>query len=321
MWPDPLRRVEVLSSEQVARLSDIVGGGVRQLKARTLVGRSSICVLRLEQSDVSKEHAVLSWSAGGWTVRDLGSRNGTFSNGLRIEPGEECRLERGSELRFGRKSRWLVTDTDPPPLSAQTVDEGEPLWVSGAQMLAFQAGEELRASVSRDQQGCWLLESDRQVAIVRPGETFVLDGRRWRLNAPSYEPSTESVEAGLRIVDSRLSFMLSAGRLTRVRVLSGAQTLDFTARGHHHLLHALAVLRLAAVEEGVADHEAGWMSHAELRERIGSSRNHVNVNVHRARKQLEEAGFVDAACLIERRHGSGKLRIGVRNLRLEGVAP
>lgn len=51
---------------------------------------------------VSRQHAVISARNSRITVRDLGSSNGTFLNGGRLEPGKEYRLRHGDELAFGK---------------------------------------------------------------------------------------------------------------------------------------------------------------------------------------------------------------------------
>ncbi len=48
------------------------------------VGRGQDTVLRLDDAEVSRLHAVIEKVSSGWSVRDLGSRNGTHLNGERI---------------------------------------------------------------------------------------------------------------------------------------------------------------------------------------------------------------------------------------------
>ena len=50
-----------------------------------VVGRAESADLKLVSNRVSREHAVLSWEAGQFWIRDLGSTNGTFVNGTRID--------------------------------------------------------------------------------------------------------------------------------------------------------------------------------------------------------------------------------------------
>ncbi len=41
--------------------------------------------LQIKDPDISEKHAELVWQAGQWSVRDLGSTNGTQLNGLELE--------------------------------------------------------------------------------------------------------------------------------------------------------------------------------------------------------------------------------------------
>ena len=50
------------------------------------IGRSEAADISVTASAVSSIHARLSWEAGEWTLEDLGSTNGTFVDGKRLEP-------------------------------------------------------------------------------------------------------------------------------------------------------------------------------------------------------------------------------------------
>lgn len=56
----------------------------------------------LEDRSVSRIHARILEENGSVYLEDLNSTNGTFKNGLRMQPYERRRLERGDELRFGK---------------------------------------------------------------------------------------------------------------------------------------------------------------------------------------------------------------------------
>ena len=60
-----------------------------------LVGRHPQCDARLESDWVSVRHCMLTEDAGDIVVRDLGSTNGTWINGQRVEHG---RLRPGDEM-------------------------------------------------------------------------------------------------------------------------------------------------------------------------------------------------------------------------------
>jgi hypothetical protein len=62
------------------------------------IGRAGDNRLRIDHPSISRAHAELLVHEGGWTLRDLGSKNGSFVEGNRVA---EHRLERPCWLRFG----------------------------------------------------------------------------------------------------------------------------------------------------------------------------------------------------------------------------
>ncbi len=64
-----------------------------------------------DDGTVSRLHAVVENYGSGWTLRDLGSRNGTYINGRRVL-GEQA-LHPGDELRIG-KTRLVFRDQSAP---------------------------------------------------------------------------------------------------------------------------------------------------------------------------------------------------------------
>jgi hypothetical protein len=72
------------------------------------VGRSLKSDVILLDPTVSGTHAWLACSAGqAWTVRDAGSRNGTFTNDLRLASGESAWIQPMDRLKFGAVSACL----------------------------------------------------------------------------------------------------------------------------------------------------------------------------------------------------------------------
>lgn len=57
----------------------------------------------LEKESVSRVHARIFREGEMVYLEDLNSTNGTFKNGLRLQPYEKRRLEEGDEIRFGRE--------------------------------------------------------------------------------------------------------------------------------------------------------------------------------------------------------------------------
>ena len=55
----------------------------------------------LEDCSVSRIHARILEEDGRIYLEDLNSTNGTFKNGLRLQPYEKRKLEEGDEIKFG----------------------------------------------------------------------------------------------------------------------------------------------------------------------------------------------------------------------------
>ncbi|WP_326545391.1 FHA domain-containing protein [Mycolicibacterium sp. ND9-15] len=89
---------------------------------RVTLGKASTNAVSLEHDEtVSRLHAVLENLGFAWSIRDLGSRNGTYLNGERISA--ERVLRSGDEVRLG-KSRvifWDVRDSGDGRLDEETV--------------------------------------------------------------------------------------------------------------------------------------------------------------------------------------------------------
>ena len=63
-----------------------------------IVGRSRTCGLALPGADASRRHAEILGTGKGFRLRDLGSTNGTFVNGERVE---EVELRPGDRIQIG----------------------------------------------------------------------------------------------------------------------------------------------------------------------------------------------------------------------------
>lgn len=62
------------------------------------IGRGVDCGLRLEHPSISRAHAEIAFSDGAWRLRDLGSKNGSFVDGIHVR---EAALAQACWLRLG----------------------------------------------------------------------------------------------------------------------------------------------------------------------------------------------------------------------------
>lgn len=67
--------------------------------SRMVVGRSRSCEVRLRDDTVSRLHAAFVWREGDLIVEDLGSSNGTYLNGQRVDDPRVVTV--GDTVRFG----------------------------------------------------------------------------------------------------------------------------------------------------------------------------------------------------------------------------
>ena len=79
----------------------ITPDGVRHVleTERVTIGRQSGCTVVIRDTNVSREHVQLRRRPNGWTLRDLGSTNGTKLNGVRVD--DEQMLADGDVIMLG----------------------------------------------------------------------------------------------------------------------------------------------------------------------------------------------------------------------------
>lgn len=65
------------------------------------IGRGSHCNICIQSDSISQEHATIALQSGQYLLKDLGSKNGTFVNGHRIDNSKN--LTSGNFIKFGEK--------------------------------------------------------------------------------------------------------------------------------------------------------------------------------------------------------------------------
>jgi hypothetical protein len=94
------------------------------------VGRASTSFLTIQSGSISRIHAIVEGSGPTRTVIDLGSANGTFVNGKRIDKAE---IRDGDRVRFGDDYEFLYKWAESPPgqngVGGPRVSQGDEEWV------------------------------------------------------------------------------------------------------------------------------------------------------------------------------------------------
>jgi len=85
----------------------------------TTIGRDSDNDIVLDEMTVSRCHALLYMRAGHVVIMDLESANGTFVNGVQVQPDAPVCLADGDIIRLGQVSaRYSVRRADHAAISA-----------------------------------------------------------------------------------------------------------------------------------------------------------------------------------------------------------
>ncbi len=103
-------------------ISDTDGDRIVHIaKARFTIGRNADVDLRLESTDISRQHAEIVAANGSYVLRDLKSSWGTFVNGERTA---ETPLAHGDEIRFGAGHETnIVFQLDAVPREAASIEK------------------------------------------------------------------------------------------------------------------------------------------------------------------------------------------------------
>lgn len=140
----------------------------------TSVGRSDDSAVRLAEGRPSRNHAQITLDQGHVFIEDLGSVNGTFVNGRRLDPKVKFKLTAGDRVRFDLEEFLFVdakpTDTDKtvfrPPDPDKTVfrsPEPKPRGGDVTQRLAVEALPPGNSGAASPR-----AESEKSLSAVKP---------------------------------------------------------------------------------------------------------------------------------------------------------
>jgi hypothetical protein len=275
---------------------------------------------------VSAEHAVFRWTGAAWEIRDLASSNGTFVNDRRLECGSSAQIESGARIAFGDPTEVFALIDDGSPVACARAHDGSILYAEDG-VLAIPTPDHYQFLIlESNESGHWIMElasgDSRPVEhqeIVHHGESW------WCLDLPTVlAPTQPTSGTAMHLDDIRLLIEVSANEedveLTIVH-RSGHHRLP--TRANADMLLFLADKRLDdALNSDEPEAEHGWVYREELVDDLSSWRKSVmtperlSVEIYRARNQLRAAQVVDAAGLIECRHASRRLRLGIGNVEI-----
>lgn len=254
-------------------------------------------------------------------MRDLGSTNGTWIDGRRLDPGERVELTPGAVTTLGTDEsvRFELVEHGAPVVRAtelttativqgaldhlQLPDPAVPVWT------IFDDGSH------------WIAERDGLAQRVADQQVLEDAEHRWRLELPA-RPDGEALETTqadglgptpLEICSMRFDVSSDEEHVS-VTLRGRGREHPLTPRAFHYTILTLARKRLEDRRAGTAAGEEGWIYADELARKLASTKPKINLDICRARQQLAAAGIVGAGRIIERRPGSQQMRIGLGDL-------
>lgn len=298
----------------MATLRCLVDRRTEPLTARTLVGRSPSCGLRLSEPHASGEHATITWTGWHWEIKDLGSRNGTYVDGTRIDPGAATKLGTGARLAFGDPERaWEVLEDEAPSLMAVRAATGE-VRPAESGILVLPSEEAPEVSFYQGSSGQWLMENeDGQQRDLADQEIVQVAGEAWQIHLPYVSEGTPLMQLDMSFETINLKFAVSRDEeRVETTIIHRGVEIPLEPREHGYVLLTLARSRLE--DEQLPPEQRGWRDRARLEKMLAMDSNALNVAIHRARQQLSSAGVSGAAGIVEvrrrqRRLGTDRFRI------------
>jgi len=89
--------------------ADMLGGTLELGDEPVTIGRSPACEIHFANDSISRKHAVIEKGEDGYTIRDLGSTNGTYVNDVRVDSG---RLAAGDRIHIGNHILKFLSSSD-----------------------------------------------------------------------------------------------------------------------------------------------------------------------------------------------------------------
>lgn len=169
-----------------------------QLSQTIVVGRESTCDVVVADRQISRFHARLTPSAEGVMIEDLGSKNGTFHNGMQLTA--PVVLQDGDQVAVGITQQFLYLTSD---ATMPLLDGGKPgrllmdqksrrVWVRQQQLVPPLSAQQFKL--------LWLLYESQGQVVSRPDLVTAVWG-----DDQSMGVSDQALDALIRRLRDRLA--------------------------------------------------------------------------------------------------------------------
>lgn len=272
----------------------------------------------IDSPNISRIHAIIEWIDHTWYIRDL-SKNGVYLNNEKIIANKLYQLTLSDRLCFADQKNisFFVDNLDKPrdvliPYIEKELSNEQPktpIFLENYHFLPSESEPEIIVFYDLNEKS-WFCESvaEAKVSKISDGELLKFSQSMWQLIKHADISEKETVVIDGR-ADQNLTFIFNISQdeeLTELIIKNNASEISCDIRSHHYLTVLLARYRSQDCLKSLPEHLQGWRTIAQLTKDIGLSESHVNIQIHRARKQvadkLQSLGLY-ASLVIERKKG------------------
>ncbi|MPY26893.1 FHA domain-containing protein [Shewanella sp. YLB-07] len=295
------------------------------LKAFHQFGRLASAVdTVIDSPEISRLHAVIEWIDGAWFIRDL-SKNGVWLNKQMLTVNQLHPLQLHDTICFADQQhlQFVVDNVDEPQdvlvphaqdeRQGQGASQVKPIFLQRYHFLPTESSPEIIIFYDVAAQ-CWLCESvdNGAVSQIEDGELLKFSDSMWQLVKGATSCEKETIALNDK-PENDLCYIFNISQdeeLTELTLKNRQGLIKCEVRSHHYLTALLARYKGQDQQQALPDALQGWRSISQLTKDIGLSENHVNIQIHRARKQLADKLQANGLCeplLIERQRGRVRL--------------
>jgi hypothetical protein len=258
-----------------------------------LFGRNSqSCNTVINNQDVSRSHATLHWTAGGWQIQDH-SRNGTLVNGEVIHRNS-AKIGHGTLLQFGstQSSLWKMIDVKPPNNYLQSTKQKERILILET-CHALPSEQNPQFVLYKSEDRSWVAEMGDTKTTMYNGMRLKIDTEEWEFI--ENEMLFETMDYGHIFHNAYFKFCVSSDEEDiRLKLIADDQEYDLGRRTYNYLLLTLTRKRLRDADLGFGPDDQGWLSMKKLEKDVSKELGHdvdayyLNLQIYRLRKHLME---------------------------------
>lgn len=272
---------------------------------------------------ISRIHMVIEYQNLQWFLLDV-SRNGLWLNDQKLPKHERHLLKPGDIIAIGETRTLSFTFADDsPPVDILCQREGPGQPITKALPLAainHMLNKQGEPAIIRFSHGGWLYETEHNIQNLTNFDWLTLretpesEVAQWQLQLADVPEHTAPIPLAITAEVTLILKKYAEALPTRAILRIGDQEVDLDVRNHHDILLLLAYQLNDDLQLQREVEESGWVYMDELVEKLGITESLINIQIHRLRKQLDQAlsDHLDTKTLVMRRRG--QLRTGFKRI-------